>query len=629
MSSSTSYFKAKAALEASVIGQLEQSADSAIKFLDSWFNDRKLDINNWSKQKVFITAVNESFAGKAARKQANVLLKKFKEDYEYYNNICLANLNGQIVSAANTNVIDKLNVADQKYFKEAAAGNLNISSVFKNKETGGPVFTIAIPIIRNNAPVGILFSVLDINIFSNNFIDPIKVGDLGYSFMFDENGLVIAHPDKATLMGLNINNLSFGKDMIASNDRVFVHTWKGDEQITALRKNSKLGWTIGVTAISSEIFMPIKILGRINMMVSVVIIVIALIIIFMITNYIARSINNVVSGLKDAAEGEGDLTKRLNIKSEDEIGRLSKWFDLFVKKVQGIIIDIAGYSKNLNNSSHGLLSISKEMSQGADKMSTKSNTVAASSEEMSANMTSIAASAEQASTNLDMVSAAAEEMTATINEISQNTAKTSEISNQAVTRSTHVSKNVDNLGKSAQEIGKVIETITEISEQTNLLALNATIEAARAGEYGKGFAVVANEIKELAKQTAEATLEIKTNIQNIQSSTDGTISEIGKITVVIKNVNEMIDTIAAAVEEQSATTKEISTNVTHAAIGIQEVTQNVVQSSTVSNEIAKDIADVNQTASKMLDNSSLVDTSASDLNQLAEYLKKAVDKFKV
>ena len=363
--------------------------------------------------------------------------------------------------------------------------------------------------------------------------------------------------------------------------------------------------------------------------ISVVCVLTALILMWFVALGLVGPIKNVVAGLKDAAEGEGDLTKRLDVKSKDEIGSLSKWFNVFIKKLQGIITDIAGNSEKLDNSSRDLLTISKEMSEGADKMSSKSNAVATAAEEMSSNMSSVAAAAEQSSTNINMVSAAAEEMTSTINEIAENTEKTKATSNQTVSQTKKASENIENLSNSAQEIGKVVETIKDISEQTNLLALNATIEAARAGEAGKGFAVVASEIKSLAQQTADATLEIKVKIENIQNSTQETVSEVEEITVAINDVNEMIDTVAAAVEEQSATTKEIAVNVTQAAQGIQEVTENVTQSSTVANEIAEDIADMNQSSSEMSNNSLQVSNSADELSQLSDELKQTVNQFKV
>ena len=188
---------------------------------------------------------------------------------------------------------------------------------------------------------------------------------------------------------------------------------------------------------------------------------------------------------------------------------------------------------------------------------------------------------------------------------------------------------VDRLGVDAQEINRVTEVITEISEQTNLLALNATIEAARAGEAGKGFAVVANEIKELAKQTALATQDIKQKVGGIRSSTDSTVAQIKKISKVIGLVHDVVGTIVSAVEEQAAATREIAQNVNQASQGIQEVNVNVSQSSSVAGGISSEIAGVNQTAEEMATSSSQVRVSAHDLQTLAGRLGQIVGRYQL
>ena len=348
-----------------------------------------------------------------------------------------------------------------------------------------------------------------------------------------------------------------------------------------------------------------------------------------ISKGITKPIAGAVAGLKDIAEGEGDLTTRLEIQSKDEVGELVKWFNVFMEKLQGIIKNIANNAETLGSSSGELSNLSGQMSQGADNMSDKSTTVASAAEEMSSNMNSVAAATEEAATNLNMVASAAEQMIATINEIAQNSEKARNITGDAVVQTQSASNKVDELGSAANEIGKVVETITEISEQVNLLALNATIEAARAGEAGRGFAVVANEIKDLAKQTAEATLEIKAKIGAIQGSTDVTVTEIGQILKVINDVNDIVSNIATAVEEQSVTTKEIAENVVQASQGIQGVNENVAQSSSVAGDIAKDIAGVNQAAGEMTNSSSQVNMSAEALARLSETLNGMVGKFKV
>ncbi len=347
----------------------------------------------------------------------------------------------------------------------------------------------------------------------------------------------------------------------------------------------------------------------------------------LITNSIVKPINNIVSGLRDVAEGEGDLTKRLEIRGKGEVGELASLFNTFMAKLQTLIKEISGNSQTLEDSSSELTVIAGQLAKGAEDILLRSNGVATASEEMSANMYNVAAASEQASTNVNMVAAAAEEMTATVREIAQNSGKAREITEKAVINTDNATTKVNELGKAALEISKVTEVITEISEQTNLLALNATIEAARAGEAGKGFAVVANEIKELAKQTATATQEIKSRIEGIQNSTNETVVEIGHISNIIEEINNIVGTIAAAVEEQSVSSQEISNSISQASQGIEEVNQNVNQTSAVSSNISNDIGSVNRGVQDISENSSQIDVSARELAQLALQLKNLVGRF--
>jgi len=337
----------------------------------------------------------------------------------------------------------------------------------------------------------------------------------------------------------------------------------------------------------------------------------------------------VITRLKDIAEGEGDLTNRLDATSKDEIGELATAFNTFVQKIQNTISQVTGNASELHQSSGDLSSISEQMSQGVEYTSGKANTVAVASEEMSANMNSVAAAMEEASTNITMVSAATEEMTNSITEIAQHTEKANNITKNAVTQTAACSDQVSTLGIAANEIGNVLETITEISEQVNLLALNATIEAARAGDAGKGFAVVANEIKELAKQTSDATMEIKAKVEGIQHSTQGTVQGIESISTIVNDVSEIVSTIAIAVDEQLATTNEIAGNISQASVGITEVNENVAQSSTVTDEITLDISEVNEAAQTLSQNSSEVNDNAHKMRELAEKLNELVSTFKV
>jgi methyl-accepting chemotaxis protein len=175
----------------------------------------------------------------------------------------------------------------------------------------------------------------------------------------------------------------------------------------------------------------------------------------------------------------------------------------------------------------------------------------------------------------------------------------------------------------------VTETITNISAQTNLLALNATIEAARAGAAGKGFAVVANEIKELARQTAEATEDIKSRILGIQSSTGSAISDIGNITTVIRDVGGIVASIAAAIEEQATVTKDVAGNIAQASIGVRDADTQITQTAEVSRNIARDISEVNAAITGIREGGEQVQASADDLSTLAEKLGAQVAQFRI
>ncbi len=365
------------------------------------------------------------------------------------------------------------------------------------------------------------------------------------------------------------------------------------------------------------------------MIFGVVILILIITIALTLRIIVVKRMKTITAGLRAIAEGEGDLTKRLDSKYNDEIGELSKWFNVFVDKMHIIIADVKKCSEELGGASNSLAGLSDTMTGSAKKTSAMAGIVSDASSEMSGNMNSVAAAMEETATNINMVAAASEEMNTTINEIAENTAQALKITVNAVEQTKSASQQVDELGAAAKGIEKVLETISEISDQVNLLALNATIEAARAGDAGKGFAVVANEIKDLANQTAQATGQIRGKIEGIQATTQGTVSQIERIAKVVSEVSDIVATISSAIEEQSSATKEIAMNVSQASEGVTEVNRNVAQSNLSAGNIAGEIGEVTTAAAEMSESSTMVSQSAEKLAALSSQLTSLVQRFKV
>ena len=314
---------------------------------------------------------------------------------------------------------------------------------------------------------------------------------------------------------------------------------------------------------------------------------------------------------------------------KDEIGELARALSGLSNALRTSLLEVLNSTGTLSVMSDGLLSTSRRLTAGAQGTSDRADAVAAAAEEASSNTVSVAAAMEQASTNLTSVASATEELSATVADIASNSARARAVSEQASSQAQAVAALVGKLGQAAREIGKVTETITAISSQTNLLALNATIEAARAGAAGKGFAVVANEIKDLAQQTAAATEDIKSKINGVQTSSADAISDIERITGVIREVGDLVSSIAAAIEEQTAVTKDVAGNVTQASTGVREANERIAETATVSKSIARDIAEVSAQGRAINNDSLQIQEDATRLRGVSESLHELSTRFEL
>jgi methyl-accepting chemotaxis protein len=286
----------------------------------------------------------------------------------------------------------------------------------------------------------------------------------------------------------------------------------------------------------------------------------------------------------DAAAG-GDLTGQVTVVGDDPIGRVGQGMARLLGQLRASIGGIGQTAAMLAAASGELLTVGQQMAATARTASDEAGVVSAT--------------AGQVSASVETVAAGAEEMGAAIGEIARNATQAAGVAASAVRVAEETNATVAKLGASSAEIGEVVKVITAIAEQTNLLALNATIEAARAGEAGKGFAVVAGEVKELARQTANATADIAARIDAIRTDTKAAVAAIGEIGKIIAAIDDTQATIAAAVEQQTTTTAEISRSVAEAATSSAGIAERVSGLARASEQTTSGVAETQRAAHQL------------------------------
>jgi methyl-accepting chemotaxis protein len=317
----------------------------------------------------------------------------------------------------------------------------------------------------------------------------------------------------------------------------------------------------------------------------------------------SRSLTQRVGRLAQALRrlAAGDLSDRVEDRNRDEIGQMGAAFNQAMDQVGGVIARITQSAGDLSTRAQELSSVSRRMTTDAEQSAVRAATVSSRIEAVTDRVRQVAAGGDAIATS--------------IHDIARNATHARSIVDAGRATAAATNDTIARLGESSAEISEVVKLITTIAGQTNLLALNATIEASRAGEAGKGFAVVAAEVKDLAKETGKATEEIGNKIEAIQASAREVVDAIGRITTIIKEVNEAQSTIAAAVEQQISISAEM------ARYGADAMTD--------SGQIAATVAGLTEAARTTNAAAATTEQAAVDLAGMAGELRSLTKEFTI
>lgn len=513
------------------------------------------------------------------------------------------------------NTVPSYNPLKRPWYKLAQSNSdeLVMTDPFVGPRSGKLTVTLAKSLVSNGIVKGVIGGSLPLENISKQ-VSELSLPGEGYAILLSDKGLVLAHPDK-DLWGKNWDevvgeSLKLEKLPLTSESTLVERKIDGKSYLIGASKLHVTGWRLLVVGDKSVLYSPVKHNLQVQSLLSSLILIVVLALSYFMIRFLFRGVSEVVSALKQISNGEGDLTKRINVASKDEVGILAESFNEFVAKLQTMLIDIRDVGQEISTFASTASQQSRQLSRQSAAQQQELALVATASTEMATATSEISSVCEQSSEQTSIAYLQIEK--------GQLLAKESKSIVKQLSNTVNVtSETIRTLDNKSKEISSIIETIEAIASQTNLLALNAAIEAARAGDQGRGFAVVADEVRLLSQKTHHSTEKIESIISSLQETAFKAVeemahcyslaqdsyrsSEAGNVILEdiqgnIQTVNDTSDQIAVSLEEQTLVTKEISQN----AEKIQLLSENVASQASESAAHSDALAQLSFTLDKQV-----------------------------
>ncbi len=535
-------------------------------------------VQNWMSGRILVL---ENLAQDIGQQGAGDTLAGLIEQPSYTRNFLftyLGQANGVFTQRPDTQMPAGYDPRQRPWYGAAASAGQTVLTAPYQGAVGGLMVTIATPVKSkgNGDLIGVVGGDVTLDTLVE-IINSVDFGGIGHAFLADANGQVIVSPNKDQVMK-NLKDIYPGSNLRVAAGMQDV-TLNGQDRIISFAPVAGLPsaqWYIGLSIDKDKAYAALS-QFRTSAIIAMLIAVAAIAgLLGLLIPVLMNPLTTMGRAMRDIAEGEGDLTRRLTVQNQDEFGELASSFNRFVERIHASISEVSSATRLVHDLSEKVVSASNASISGSEEQSMRTNSVAAAINELGAATQEIARNAADASQHASGASEQAHGGREVVEEaISAMTALSQRISESCA--------QIETLNASTDEIGKILDVIKGISQQTNLLALNAAIEAARAGEAGRGFAVVADEVRNLAHRTQESAEEIHRMITSLQVgsreavhtmntsqvSSEQTVQvanqageRLASVTQRIGEIDGMNQSVATATEEQTAVVESLNLDIT-------------------------------------------------------------------
>ncbi|OLQ90396.1 chemotaxis protein [Vibrio panuliri] len=576
--------------------------ESSTLRMEQWISD-KIDVAEVSTQAFKYPNMEESYL--AMMTQAG----QFRVVYAAVDD-------GRYLLGADVEVPKGFNPKTRAWYIEAKKSDgPHLTQPYMDASSNQLVVTIAKAFSVDGAS-GVLAADVEISRLVNNAVDLKEPGVM--AFITNSKGMIVAHPDQSlTLKSISNITSELTAEKIAElarNSVLVDATVANREVLLTSKKVANTDWFYTILVDKEHVFAAHSTLIAQSIGMGIVQVLIIASIAFMIVKKALLPLTQLTESMKDLAQGNGDLTKRIEVNTKDEIGQLADQVNAFIGKLQGIVKDIAGSSQNIGSQSEISTNLTVQLSDALTAQQNEVSQIATAVHEMSA-------AAEEVATNARHTADSALSSTEHCDQGKRVIKRNQDSITNLAQQLDNAAKTVGDLEKNAQDINTIISTISNISEQTNLLALNAAIEAARAGEQGRGFAVVADEVRVLSQRTHSSTVEIREMIENLQQNSSAAVESMTRSRDLASSSVEDANDATTALEKITLSIQEISEMAS-------QISNAASEQRTVTDEVSVNIQQVSDISTHLSDESAKSRRLSEDLRQIALCLNEQVNQFK-